>query len=102
MFPVYSGKCLSRLFGPLKIQLSGKRFTDEEVETEMLKWAETTVKIIICCRFRRTNKVLGQMLVQDILRNKCFFFRYEYYIFYALNPFVTYLLTLPRIIMNDA
>jgi hypothetical protein len=32
-FPVYCGKCLSRLFGPLKVHLASKRFAgDEEVE----------------------------------------------------------------------
>jgi hypothetical protein len=29
-------------------------------------------------------------------RNKCFFFRFEYHMFYVLYPFVTSLLTLPR------
>jgi hypothetical protein len=29
-------------------------------------------------------------------RNKCFFSRFGYHMFYFLNPFVTYLLTPPR------
>jgi hypothetical protein len=37
------------------------------------------------------------MLVEDMSRNKCFFFsRFEYHMFYVLDPFVTYLLTLPH------
>jgi hypothetical protein len=35
MFPVYGGKCLSRKSGS---QLGGRRFADEEVETEVRKW----------------------------------------------------------------
>jgi hypothetical protein len=33
----------------------------------------------------------------DMSRNKCFFSRFEYRMFYVLYPFVTYLLTRPRI-----
>jgi hypothetical protein len=29
-------------------------------------------------------------------RNKCFFLRFEFHMFYVSYPFVTYLLTLPR------
>jgi hypothetical protein len=36
------------------------------------------------------------MLVEDMLRYKCFL-RFEYHIFYVLFVFVTYLLTLPHI-----
>jgi hypothetical protein len=36
------------------------------------------------------------MLMEDMSRNKCFFSRFEYYIFYVVYPFVTYLLTLAR------
>jgi hypothetical protein len=35
--------------------------------------ADTTVKIILCCRFQRTSKVMGQVSVEDMSRNKCFF-----------------------------
>jgi hypothetical protein len=38
------------------------------------------------------------MWAEDMPRNKCFFFRFEYHMFYVLYPFVTYLLTLPSII----
>jgi hypothetical protein len=33
---------------------------------------ETTVKMFICCGFRRTGKAMGQVYVEDMLRNKCF------------------------------
>jgi hypothetical protein len=36
------------------------------------------------------------MLVEDKSRNKCFFSRLEYHMFYVLYPFVTYLLALTR------
>jgi hypothetical protein len=52
--------------------------------------AETTVKRIVCCGFRRTGKAKG---VEDMSRNKCFFFRFENQIFYVLYPFVACLLT---------
>jgi hypothetical protein len=32
--------------------------------------ADTTVKKLLCCGFRRTGKVMGQ--VEDMSRNKCF------------------------------
>jgi hypothetical protein len=37
--------------------------------------AETAVKRHLCCGFQNTGKAMGQvsMLVEDILRNKCFF-----------------------------
>jgi hypothetical protein len=38
------------------------------------------------------------MLVEDISRNKCFFFRYQYHIFHVIYPFVIYLLTLSSIL----
>jgi hypothetical protein len=58
--------------------LGGKRSADDkEVETEV---AETTVKIFLCCGFRRTGKTMAQMyvsivsmLVEDMWRNKCFY-----------------------------
>jgi uncharacterized membrane protein len=38
------------------------------------------------------------MLVEDMSRNKYFLSSFEYHMFYVLYPFVTYLLTLPRLI----
>jgi hypothetical protein len=70
-----------------------KRFTtggrrladDEEVERP------------VCCGFRCTGKTMGQVYQcwWRICR-EIFFFRFEYHMFYVLYPFVTYLLTLPR------
>jgi hypothetical protein len=37
MFTVYGEMCLSHMFGRQK-RLDGKRFTDEEVGTEVRKW----------------------------------------------------------------
>jgi hypothetical protein len=38
MFPVYGGKCLLRKAVHKLIEKRGKRFADEEVETEVRKW----------------------------------------------------------------
>jgi hypothetical protein len=38
MFPVYGGKCLSRKAAHNWVKKRGKRFADEEVETEVRKW----------------------------------------------------------------
>jgi hypothetical protein len=37
--------------------------------------AEITVKILLCCGFRRNGKAMGQVtiLMEDMSRNKCFF-----------------------------
>jgi hypothetical protein len=77
MFPVYRGKCLSHKavhnwvekfsHGHLKVT------DDDQPGAEV---AKTTVKRLLCCWFRRTGKVMGQvyqMLGEDMLRNKCFF-----------------------------
>jgi hypothetical protein len=61
MFPVYGGKCLSRK-AVHSCHLGGKYFPDdEEVETWILKVAETIVKRLVCCEFRRTGKAMGQV-----------------------------------------
>jgi cellulose synthase/poly-beta-1,6-N-acetylglucosamine synthase-like glycosyltransferase len=60
--------------------------------------AETTIKRLLCCRFWRTDKVMGQMyqcwwrICQDIN----VFSRFKYHMFYILYPLVTSLLTLPH------
>jgi hypothetical protein len=62
--------------------------------------AETTVKILLCCGFRRTGKAMGQVyqcwwrICREI---NDFSSRFEYHIFYVLYPFVNYLLTPPHI-----
>jgi hypothetical protein len=60
--------------------------------------AETTVKRLLCCGFRRTGKAMGQMYrcMWRICREVHVFLTFEYHMFYVLYPFVTYLLTLPR------
>jgi hypothetical protein len=80
--------------------LSGKRFAGEEVETEVRKWLRQQLKRLLCCGFRRTGKAMGQFyqcwwrVYGEI---NVFFPRFQYHMFYVLYPFVTYLLTLPRI-----
>jgi hypothetical protein len=61
--------------------------------------AETTVKRLLCCGFRRTSKAMGQVYQWwwRICREINVRFRVECHMFYVLYPFVTYLLTLPRV-----
>jgi hypothetical protein len=99
MVPVYGGKCLSRKAFHNWVEKRGKRFADdEEVETEVRKWLRT-VKKLLCCTFRCTGKAVGQVYRcwWRICRERnVFFYRFEYYMFYILCKFVTYLLTLPH------
>jgi hypothetical protein len=99
VFSVHGGKCLSRRAvhnwvekfsqGPSKIADDGR--SGAEV-------AATTVKRLPCCEFRRTGKAMGQAYQcwWRICRDINVFSRFEYHTFYALYPFVSYLLTLPR------
>jgi hypothetical protein len=61
--------------------------------------AETTVKRLLCCGFRRTGKAMGQVYQcwWRVRRERNVFPRLEYHMFYVLYPFVIYLLPLPRI-----
>jgi hypothetical protein len=61
--------------------------------------AETVVKRLLYCKFRRTGKDLGQVCQcwWRICRETNVFFRFGYHMFYVSYPFVTYLLTLPRV-----
>jgi hypothetical protein len=43
------------LFGPLKYNLGDKRFADDE------EVAETKIRTLLCCGFRRTNKAMGHV-----------------------------------------
>jgi hypothetical protein len=63
---------------------------------------ETTEKRLLCCGFRRTGKAMGQVYQcwWRICREIDVLPRFEYHMFYVLYPFVTYLLTLPRITMQ--
>jgi hypothetical protein len=83
-----------------RFSLGGKRFADdEEVETEVRKWLKQKSKDFYSAGFDALVKrwISVSMLVEDMSRNKCFFFRFEYHMFYVLYPFVTYLLTVPHI-----
>jgi hypothetical protein len=64
--------------------------------------AETAVKILQCCEFWHTGKAVGQvyqwwwMTCQEIN----LFSKFEYHMFYVFYLFVTYLLILPRNMIN--
>jgi hypothetical protein len=63
--------------------------------------AETTVKRLLYCGFRRSDKAMGRVYHcwWRTCREINVFHRFEYHIFtlYVVYPFVTHLLTLPRI-----
>jgi hypothetical protein len=88
MFPIYRGKRMSRK--TLHNRVANVSLMTEEVETEVRKWLRK-VKRLLCCEFRRTGKAMGQVYERNV------FSRFEYHMFYVLYPFVTCLLTLPRI-----
>jgi hypothetical protein len=62
MLPVYGGKCVSRKavqnrvdkFSPGRSKVADEARSGAEV-------AETTVKRLLCCGFRSTGKVMGQV-----------------------------------------
>jgi hypothetical protein len=63
---------------------------------------ETTVKRLKCYGFQRTDKAVGQIMSAGggYIEKYMFFSRFEYHMFHVLYPFVvTYLLTLPRILI---
>jgi hypothetical protein len=62
--------------------------------------AETTVKRLLCCGFRRTGKAMGQVYqcLWRICREINVLSRFEYHMFYVLYPFVSHLLILLCII----
>jgi hypothetical protein len=82
VFPAYGGKCLSSKAVHNWVekfsQGRSKVADDARPGTEV---AETTVKRLLCCGFRRTGKAVGtnvSMLVEDMSGNKCLFFsRFE-------------------------
>jgi hypothetical protein len=79
--------------------LGGKRFADdEEVVTEVRKWLrqQSETSMLAGSTHWYSNGTSVSMLVEDMSRNKFFFSRFEYDMFCVLYPFVTYLLTLPR------
>jgi hypothetical protein len=100
MFPLFGGKCLSFKSFHNWLHKCGKGFADDEkVETEMQKWLRQQSKRLIFCGFRRTGKAMGQVYQcwWRICREINVFCRFECHMSYVLYPFVTYLLTLPRI-----
>jgi hypothetical protein len=60
--------------------------------------AETTVRGLLCCGFRRTAKRMGHVYQcrWKISRETNVFSKFEYHMFQVLYQFVTYLLSLPR------
>jgi hypothetical protein len=94
MFPVYVGKCLSRKAIPPCWQTFRWWGRDWNGDAEV---AETRVKGLLCCGFRRTGKAIGQVYQcwWRICREINVFPTFEYHIFYVLYPFVSYLLTVP-------
>jgi hypothetical protein len=100
IFPVYGGKCLSRKAVHNWVekfsQGLSKVASDARPGAEV---AETTVKRLLCFRFRRTGKAMGH--VYECWWKICrviyvLFFRFEYHMFYIFHLLVTYYLTLPR------
>jgi hypothetical protein len=69
---------------------------DEEVEMEVRKWLRQQSKDFYAAGFDALVK--RWMLLEGMLRNKCFFFSgFKYHMFYVLYPLVTCLLTLSLI-----
>jgi hypothetical protein len=61
--------------------------------------AEATAKKLLCCRFQRSGKVMGQVYQcwWIICRETNVSSGFEYHMFYVSYAFLTYLLTLPHI-----
>jgi hypothetical protein len=100
MFPVYCGKCLSRKAvhnGFDKFSQGRSKVADDARPGAEV--TETTVKRLVCCGFRRTDKATGQVYQcwSRICREINVLSRFEYCTFYVLYPFAIYLLTLPHI-----
>jgi hypothetical protein len=99
MFCVYGGKCLSRK----AVDIWAEKFSQGRCEVADgalagAEVAETTVKRLQCCGFRRTGKAMGQVY-QCCWRicREMFFPMLEYHVFYVLYPFVTHLLSLVQV-----
>jgi hypothetical protein len=99
MFPVYNGKCFPRkaVHNWVKKFFQGRSEIADDVRPGA-KVAETTVRRLLCCGSRRIGKAMGQMYHRwwRIYRKINIFFGFKYHVLYVLYPFVTYLLTLPR------
>jgi hypothetical protein len=101
MFPVYGGKCFLLKAVHNWAEKCGKSFADdEEFETDVRKWLRQQSKDFYAAGFdalvKRWDKCIS---VAGGYVEKYFFSIFEYYMFYVLYRFVTYLLTLPRLAM---
>jgi hypothetical protein len=65
--------------------------------------AETAVRRLLCCGYRRTGKAMGQVCQcwLRICREMNVFPRFNYHMSHVLYRFVTSLLTLPRKMIQD-
>jgi hypothetical protein len=84
MFPVYGRKCLSRKAVHIwveKFSQGRSKVTDDA--RPRAEVAETTVKILLCCGFRRTGKAMGQVYQcwWRICREINVLSRFEYHMF---------------------
>jgi hypothetical protein len=98
MFPVYSGKFLSRkVVHNLVEKFSQGRSNVENDGLPGAEVTETTVKKLLSWGFRRTGKTMGQVYQcwWRIYRKEMFFPGSDYTC-YVLYPFMTCLLTLSR------
>jgi hypothetical protein len=105
MFSVYGGKCLSCKAIHNWIENFSQGRSKVADDRPGAKVAETTVWRLLFCGFRRTGKAMGQVyqyLWRILVCREFFFFSLEYHVFHVLYPFVTYLLTLPRIFLCEA
>jgi hypothetical protein len=86
MFLVYGGVCLSRnaIHNWVEKFSRGRSNVADDARSGA-EVAETTVKILLCCGFRRTGKTMGQVYqCWRICREIYVFSRYEYHMFYVL------------------
>jgi hypothetical protein len=82
-------------------QLGGKGFADDEkVETEVQEWLRQQPKDFYAAGFdalvKRRDRCIS--IGGGYVEKEMFFSKFEYHMFYVFYPFVTYLLTVPRII----
>jgi hypothetical protein len=89
MFSVYGGKCLSRkaVHNWVEKFSQGRSKVADDAGV-----AETTVKTLLCCGFRRTGKAMGHVYQcwRRICREINVLSMFEYHMFYVLYPFVTF------------
>jgi hypothetical protein len=96
IFPVYDRKCLPHKAVHNWVEKHGRRFADdEEVETEVRKWLRQQSEDLDT--LVKQWEVYVSVLVEDMSWN--IFSGFEYYMFYVLYPFVTYLLIIPHILV---